>query len=128
MNQDRKHIRLSDWDYSSEGIYFITICCRDRQPFFGKIINNRMDSSAIGLISTQYWLEIPDHFPHVKLDEFVVMPNHIHGIIILDYSLAGPRHGVALQLRSWGDVGSCHGMTLPARQEQNQISIDFQNL
>jgi putative transposase len=93
MNRDRKHIRLADWDYSSEGIYFITICCWDRQSLFGKIEDNKMILSDIGLIASQYWVQIPDHFPHVKLDEFVVMPNHIHGIIILDYSLVGPRHG-----------------------------------
>jgi putative transposase len=125
MNRDRKHIRLTDWDYSSEGIYFITICCRDRQSFFGKITDNQMNRSEIGLIASKYWLEIPDHFLHVKLDEFVVMPNHIHGIIILDYSLAGPRHGVALQPRSGGDVGSCHGMTLHTGQKSNQNINQF---
>jgi putative transposase len=65
--------------------------------------------SEIGLIASQYWLEIPIHFPHVKLDEFIVMPNHIHGILILDYSLAGPRHG----------------MTLPTRNESNQDIKQF---
>jgi putative transposase len=122
MNRDRKHIRLTDWDYSSEGIYFITICCQDRQSFFGKIKDNVMILFEIGLIASQYWLKIPDHFPHVKLDEFVVMPNHIHGIIILDYSLAGPRHGVALQPRTMGDAGSCHGMTITV-QMHHQIII-----
>jgi putative transposase len=125
MNRDRKHIRLTGWDYSSEGIYFITICCRDRQSFFGKIEDNKMVYSEIGSITSKYWLEIPDHFPHVKLDEFVVMPNHIHGIIILDYSLVGSRHGVTLQTQIMGDVGSCHGMTLPARQEPNQNINQF---
>jgi putative transposase len=113
MNKERKQIRLTDWDYSSEGIYFITICCRDRQSFFGKINNNEMILSEIGLIASQYWLEIPDHFPHVLLDEFVVMPNHIHGILILDYSIVGTRHGVSLHSPSREIVGSCHGMTLP---------------
>ena len=77
--------------------------------------------SEIGLIASKYWLEIPDHFHHVKLDEFVVMPNHIHGILILDYSMVGPRHGVALQTPSRDTVGSCHGMTLP---DKNMIFHD----
>ena len=51
--------------------------------------------SEIGLVARQLWYEIPQHFQHVKLDEFIIMPNHIHGIIILDYSLVGPRHGMA---------------------------------
>ena len=97
MNKERKHIRLKDWDYSSEGVYFLTICCRERQPFFGKIINNEMICSEIGSIASQYWLEIPQHFPHVRLDDFVIMPNHIHGILILDYLMVGTRHGVSLQ-------------------------------
>ena len=125
MNRERKHIRLKDWDYSSEGIYFITICCRDRQSFFGKIKDNEMILSEIGSIASQYWLEIPDHFPHIKLDEFVVMPNHIHGILILDYSLAGTRHGVSLQSPSHDIVGSCHGMSLPSKRESNQNINQF---
>jgi REP element-mobilizing transposase RayT len=91
MNKERKNIRLSYWDYSSSGEYFITICCKERNSFFGEIKENEMILSEIGLISSKYWLEIPEHFPHVKLDEFVVMPNHIHGILILDYSLVDTR-------------------------------------
>lgn len=125
MNRDRKYIRLAGWDYSSEGVYFITICCMDRQLFFGKIKENKIILSEIGLVASKYWLQIPDHFPHVKLDEFVVMPNHIHGIIILDYSLVGPRHGVALQSTMDEYVGSCHGMTLHTGQKSNQNINQF---
>jgi REP element-mobilizing transposase RayT len=97
MNRERRNIRLKGWDYSSEGVYFITICCKDRQPFFGKINDENVTLSEIGFISKQFWLEIPVHFPHIRLDEFVIMPNHIHGIIILDYSLVGTRHGMTLR-------------------------------
>ena len=76
MNSERKLIRLTNWDYSSEGTYFITICCKDRQSFLGRIDDNKMILSKIGLIASQYWTEIPKHFQHVKLDDFVVMPNH----------------------------------------------------
>ena len=125
MNRDRKYIRLAGWDYSSEGVYFITICCLGRQLFFGKIEDNKMVYSEIGLIASKYWVQIPDHFSHVKLDEFVVMPNHIHGILILDYSLVGSRHGVALHTPKNDNVGSCHGMTLPAGQKSNQNINQF---
>lgn len=122
----RKHIRLADWDYSSEGIYFLTICCHERQSFFGKIIENKMVFSETGSIALQCWKEIPHHFPHVKLDEFVIMPNHIHGILILDYSLVGKPHDVG---SCHGDgtpndtvtchgVGSCHGMTLHSNHDE----------
>lgn len=125
MNRERKYIRLTNWDYSSEGVYFITICCHDRHSFFGKIEDNEMILSEIGSIASKYWMEILNHFPHVKLDEFVVMPNHIHGIIILDYSLVGTRHGVSLHSPSCDNVGSCHGMTLPSNQRSNQNINQF---
>jgi putative transposase len=57
--------------------------------------------SEIGLIASQYWSEIPVHFPHVKLDEFIVMPNHIHGLLFLDYSLVGTRHGMTLHTNQY---------------------------
>jgi REP element-mobilizing transposase RayT len=123
--KERKHLRLTDWDYSSEGVYFTTICCKDRQSYFGSISNNEIVLSEIGLIASQYWLEIPDHFPHVKLDEFIIMPNHIHGILILDYSLVGIRHGVSLQSPSRDIVGSCHDMTLHSKIESNQNINQF---
>ncbi len=87
MNFERKKIRLDDWDYSSDGIYFITICCQNSNSFFGFIDNHKVIHSETGKIASQFWQEIPLHFAHVKIDEFVIMPNHIHGIIMLDYSI-----------------------------------------
>jgi putative transposase len=113
MIYNRKNIRLHYWDYSSNGIYYITICCNNRELFFGSIDKHKVIFSEIGKIALQYWMEIPLHFPHVKLDEFVIMPNHVHGIIVLDYPLVGPRHGVALHVDHDDQVGTCHGMSLP---------------
>lgn len=96
MNVERKNVRLLNWDYSSARIYYITICCHDRKSFFGEIKDHSMNLSEIGTIATQYWLEIPSHFSHVKLDEYVVMPNHVHGLLILDYSLVGIPHGMTI--------------------------------
>jgi putative transposase len=130
MNKERKHIRLSDWDYSSSGIYFITICCHDRQHFLGRIINNEINYSKIGLIAMQYWLAIPEHFPHVKLDEYIIMPNHIHGILILNNRSAGTRHGVSLQTQYEHNARSCHGMTTPSIQmepNRNQFAKPIKN-
>jgi REP element-mobilizing transposase RayT len=107
----RKHTRLREWDYSSAGVYFITICCHKRESYFGKISNHKMNLSEIGIIAKQFWLEMPVHFPTVKTDDFVIMPNHIHGIIILDNALERPRHGVALHNYPVVNEGSCHGMT-----------------
>ena len=76
--------RLPNWDYSADGYYFVTICTKNREPFFGCICKNKMHLSDIGLLVTEYWKMIPKQFPNIRLDEFVIMPDHIHGIIIIN--------------------------------------------
>jgi len=76
--------RVSWWDYGSNGAYFVTICTKDRIHHFGKIENGIMILSPLGLAAKACWNEIPKHFPFVKLGSFVVMPDHVHGIIIID--------------------------------------------
>lgn len=76
--------RLQNWDYRWDARYFITICTAKQQHFFGHIENEKMYLSHIGVIADIFWYEIKNHAKNVMLDEFVVMPNHIHGILILD--------------------------------------------
>jgi len=76
--------RLQTWDYGSNGAYFITVCTLKREHYFGHIINGNMELSDQGKLANKHWLEIPGHFSFVMLDEFIVMPNHIHGIIVID--------------------------------------------
>ena len=76
--------RLSHWDYGSNALYFVTICTKHRECYFGEIMDEKMQLSEIGLLAQKYWLEIPIHFPFVVLDEFVVMPDHVHGILVID--------------------------------------------
>jgi len=76
--------RLKNWDYSSNGLYYITICVKNRECVFGNKANGKMILSDIGKTAENCWCEIPRHFPFVKLDEYVIMPNHIHGIIIIE--------------------------------------------
>lgn len=76
--------RLKHWDYSDNGLYFITICTKNREQFFGNIINEKIELSEIGKIADQYWIEIPNHFKNISLDKHVIMPNHTHGIIIIN--------------------------------------------
>ncbi len=78
-----KSNRLQDFNYWSNGWYFITICTKDRQNYFGEILNWEMILNNIWKIAEKYYLEITPHFPFVILDEFIIMPNHIHGIIII---------------------------------------------
>ncbi|MCH9008587.1 hypothetical protein IIA29_11380 [candidate division KSB1 bacterium] len=78
-----KSTRLQGWDYSRNGYYFVTICVKNRECAFGKIEDDEMVLSDIGKMTEQCWRGIPEHFPFVKLDEFIIMPNHIHGIIVI---------------------------------------------
>ncbi|MFA6897433.1 MAG: transposase [Patescibacteria group bacterium] len=78
--------RLREFDYSTDGYYFVTICSKNHRHYFGEIVDGKMQLSEAGKLAGKYWAEIPDHFTFAKPDEFVVMPNHIHGIIIIDYS------------------------------------------
>jgi len=95
---------LSGFDYSSEGVYFVTICVQDRACIFGSIQNGEMFMRREGQIARQCWLDIPRHFDHVHTDEFQIMPNHLHGILILgdvdtirDFDGVGAQHAVPLQ-------------------------------
>ena len=101
--------RLQGYDYGMNGCYYVTICTKNREPYFGKIVNDdnivemplmaslqmalpqmaplqmaSLQKTTIGEIAEKFWLDIPNHFPFVVLDEFVVMPNHIHGILFFD--------------------------------------------
>ncbi len=75
--------RLHTWDYSTNGYYFITICTQEKEPWFGKIIDGRMKLSKAGEIVMQNWMRIPNHFPNTTMDECVVMPDHMHGIVVI---------------------------------------------
>ena len=83
--RERKIIRLGGYDYSQCGYYFVTICAQDMACFFGEIRNGIMGLNEIGCAAAECWREIPMHFPHVSLDEWVVMPNHVHGIVWIDH-------------------------------------------
>ena len=76
--------RLSNWDYSSNAAYFLTFCTARRQHYFGAIINSEMQLSTIGEYARLCWMNIPDHFPYFYLDAYVVMPDHIHGIVMIE--------------------------------------------
>ena len=79
----RRSIRLQGYDYSQAGAYFVTIVTWQRQFLFGEIVNNEMELSVYGEIVQKWWGEIPIHFPNVETGAFVIMPNHVHGIIFI---------------------------------------------
>ncbi len=87
----RRSIRLSGYDYTSAGMYFVTICTAGRVCVFGDIVDEGVRLSRWGRIAARYWRAIPDHFPAVDLDAFVIMPNHVHGIMVINKADGGCR-------------------------------------
>jgi putative transposase len=79
----RRSIRLRGYDYSQPGAYYVTITTRHRACLFGDVVNGAMRLNDGGRVAKQCWMAIPDHFPHTTLDAYVIMPNHVHGIIVI---------------------------------------------
>ena len=77
----RQSIRLHGYDYTGPGQYFVTMCTEDRRPLFGTVVKGRMVLNEAGLAAAECWRAIPTHFPNAMLDEWVIMPDHVHGII-----------------------------------------------
>lgn len=84
MHQKRKRNRLKEYDYSNAGYYFVTICVNDRKDYFGKIKNGDCVLNEFGIIVKQILENIPIKYPYVELDYYVIMPDHVHIIIIID--------------------------------------------
>ena len=80
----RRSVRLKGYDYSSPGAYFVTVCAWNRECIFGDIINGQIKLNDYGVIIQREWMNTVDIRPNVELDEFIVMPNHFHGIIIIN--------------------------------------------
>lgn len=85
--QKRRSLRLQHYDYGSEGLYFVTICCRNKAHLFGKIINGDMMLNGIGEIARQEWCNTPRIRQNIRLHDFVVMPNHVHAVIEITENL-----------------------------------------
>jgi putative transposase len=93
----RRSIRLKGYDYSQNGLYFITICTHNRECLFGEVIDKKMVLNDAGKIANECWLKIPEHFPHAVLHQHVIMPNHVHGIIELAATVAVGNENFAVQ-------------------------------
>ncbi|MHB1162722.1 MAG: transposase [Chloroflexota bacterium] len=100
----RRSIRAKEYDYSQPGAYFVTLCVNDRRCLFGRVVDEAMEMNPAGRTIERWWLELPNKFTHVTPDTHVIMPNHLHGIIVLrDYGT--PPHG---------NQGAHAGAPLPA--------------
>jgi putative transposase len=119
----RKPNRLRDYDYSRDGYYFITICTRGRKNSFGDIKEGTIDLNRYGEIVNQCWRDLAKHYPNCSLDSFVIMPNHVHGIIVIDNgNVVGnglkpfPTHGLPEIVRGF--------KTFSSRKINEEIKID----
>lgn len=112
-------IRAQWWDYGWNGAYFITICTQGREHYFGEIQNDNMVLSEVGIIADILWHQIPIHHKNVELGDFVVMPNHIHGILIID------KH---LNNANVDNVETGHALSLPTEIIQKPGLQRFQNI
>jgi len=84
MKRERKKNRLQNYDYSRPGWYFVTICTKNRVEYFGKIQDNEMHFNTCGKIAQKCWFDLPNHYRNIHLDKWVIMPNHMHGIVVID--------------------------------------------
>jgi putative transposase len=98
----RRSIRLRGHDYALPGAYFITICTQGRRHLLGQVDGGRLHASAGGIMVADWWARLPDKFPSLGLDAFVVMPNHIHGIILFG---EGAHAGAPLHGDGGGSIG-----------------------
>ena len=79
----RHSVRLKDYDYSQTGAYFVTICVQNKECLFGDVVDGEMHVNDAGEMVMRTWQDLPTHYGNIALDEFVIMPNHVHGIIVL---------------------------------------------
>jgi putative transposase len=112
--------RHAGWDYGSNAAYFITICTENRAHVFGKVLDGQVNLSPLGQAAWDCWQAIPEHFPFVKSGEFVAMPNHVHGIVMIDKP--PPVTGVETQ-----NFASLRANGTP-RRSVNQFGPQSQNL
>jgi REP element-mobilizing transposase RayT len=114
----RKSIRLKEYDYSYPGWYYVTICTKDFIPWFGKVKNGRVVYNKLGNTAVKFFEGIPDHFKNTEIDEYIVMPNHVHGIIIIN-DVVGTRDRVSL--RSFGKIEK-HSLSIIINQYKGSIT------
>ena len=130
----RKSIRLVDFDYTQPNSYFVTICTHNRACLFGRIVNDVMYPNEFGNIACYIWEKIPSHFPNTVLDEWVVMPNHVHGIVSIVDSDSSSQATHAPPLRQDIDltanstttpispVGARHASPEPGRERSGKFA------
>ncbi len=119
--------RLKGWDYTAAGLYFVTVCAKNRECFFGNVVNAEMCLSPIGEIVADEWQQTPRVRPYVELDEWIIMPNHVHGIIAIGNAADGQR-GVVDVPRSVAAPPSVETLRRNVSTHGRNVSTDGRNV
>jgi len=115
--------RHQNWDYGWKGAYFITICTEDKHNYFGEIIGSKMHLSPIGVLADVFWYEIKNHTQNTKLDAFIVMPNHVHGILILTKN--NNATDTNIEIKADADLETRHALSLSSSQYQSSGELEM---
>lgn len=118
---------MAEFDYSQPGAYFVTIVTQDRKRLFGDVLDGEMVLNDIGRMVTDFWLAIPNHFSNVELGEFMVMPNHIHGIISITNEKTMMTSNVGATHAVYSNIGNrlCNHMGNTSKLIIQSYSIDM---
>jgi putative transposase len=100
----RRSIRLKGYDYAKNGAYFVTMCSWNREFVFGDITDGKMRLNDCGLIIDITWCWLEKHYNHVELAEFVIMPNHLHGTLLIDRNMGGSRTAPTERIKPLGRI------------------------
>jgi REP element-mobilizing transposase RayT len=117
----RRSIRLKGYDYSQPGAYFVTICVEHRECLFGEIVNAEMHCNTFGDIVWKWWNELPNYYAPVVLDAFVVMPNHIHGIVVISDVGAGSSRPMSTPTNESGRDDPATTIDAPKKRTLGQL-------
>ena len=122
----RQSIRLKDYDYSSIGYYYITLCTNNRLNILGHIENNTVKLSSLGELAQKEWVNLTNRYKNIVLDEYIIMPNHIHGIIAIEHKsnisigdiICGYK---SVTTRKYNKANNCNGTILWQRNYYEHI-------
>ena len=105
IHQNRRSIRLPDYDYTTPGAYLVNICTQNRECLFGEIVDSKIVYNDLGRLVVKAWIWLAEQYPYVELDEFIVMPNHLHGILVLsDYCRGSSRTAPTAKRKPLGRI------------------------
>ena len=124
--RNRHTTRLPGYDYTQPGGYYVTIVTRGREPVLGAVVAGSVALSIPGVTAQKAWRDLPQHFANVRLDEFVIMPNHVHGIIMImagDRVTPGETDGFCRGRSVLGEAPVIPTTDLPLRADHGNLSL-----